>query len=420
LAAASQLDFELLQRSSSARVSELDFLRACCHHATECDADLTNCLRSPLNWGRVLKLTTHHRVLPALYEALHGRSDAPASIRAATDSRFSSHSRRVLRFSALLAGILRQFKDLGIEVLPYKGPVLAQQLYGNPAMRDFGDLDFLVRTADVSRAKSALQELGYTLRLTLSPRQQQEYLRIGYEFVFGSATEPNLIELQWQIVPRFYSIATSMESLFNRSVEYEFEEMRVRTLCNEDLMLVLCVHAAKHEWSQLGMVRDIATLARLKLDWQWIMAEARRLGIERIVAVSLELARTLLGLGLPQAFAFHPAILDGEALACDIGKRMSRGEERDIESIRYFRSMMNLRERWQDQVRFAWRLVSTPSVGEWQAVSLPDQRFPIYRAVRVMRLAKRSWRALLHSFSKARPMVVGWANFLRDLCVLCG
>jgi hypothetical protein len=287
-------------------------------------------------------------------------------------------------------------------------------------MRDFGDLDFLVRTADVSRAKSALQELGYTLRLTLSPRQQQEYLRIGYEFVFGSATEPNLIELQWQIVPRFYSIATSMESLFNRSVEYEFEEMRVRTLCNEDLMLVLCVHAAKHEWSQLGMVRDIATLARLKLDWQWIMAEARRLGIERIVAVSLELARTLLGLGLPQAFAFHPAILDGEALACDIGKRMSRGEERDIESIRYFRSMMNLRERWQDQVRFAWRLVSTPSVGEWQAVSLPDQRFPIYRAVRVMRLAKRSWRALLHSFSKARPMVVGWANFLRDLCVLCG
>ena len=177
--------------------------------------------------------------------------------------------------------------------------------------------------------------------------------------MFGSATEPNLIELQWQIVPRFYSIATSMESLFNRSVEYEFEEMRVRTLCNEDLMLVLCVHAAKHEWSQLGMVRDIATLARLKLDWQWIMAEARRLGIERIVAVSLELARTLLGLGLPQAFAFHPAILDGEALACDIGKRMSRGEERDIESIRYFRSMMNLRERWQDQVRFAWRLVST-------------------------------------------------------------
>jgi len=279
LATASQLDFELLQRFSSASVSEFDFLRACCNHSTECGADLTNCLRSPLNWDRVLHLATHHRVLPAVHEALHGRSDAPASIRSAVDSRFSSHSRRVLRFSALLAGVLRQFKDHSIEVLPYKGPVLAQQLYGNPAMRDFGDLDFLVRTEDVSQAKSALQELGYAPRLTLSSRQQQEYLRTGYEYVFGSATEPNLIELQWQIVPRFYSIAASMESLFKRSVGYEFEGMRVHTLCNEDVMLVLCVHAAKHEWSQLGMVRDIATLERLRLDWQWIMAEARRLGI---------------------------------------------------------------------------------------------------------------------------------------------
>jgi Uncharacterised nucleotidyltransferase len=68
-----------------------------------------------------------------------------------------------------------------------------------------------------------------------------------------------------------------MEPLFQRSVEYEFEGMRARTLCNEDLMLVLCVHAAKHEWFQLGMVRDIAALARLELDWQWTMFEAGRL-----------------------------------------------------------------------------------------------------------------------------------------------
>ena len=343
----------------------------------------------------MLKLATHHRVLPAVHEALRGRSDAPASICAAVNARFSGHSRRVLRFSALLAGILRQFEHHGIEVLPHKGPVLAQQLYGNPAMRDFGDLDFLVRTADVPRARSALQELGYAPRLTLPSRQDQEYLRIGYEYVFGSAAEPNLIELQWQLVPRFYSIATNMEPLFQRSVEYEFEGMRARTLCNEDLMLVLCVHAAKHEWFQLGMVRDIAALARLELDWQWTMFEAGRLGIQRIVAVSLELARTLLGLELPQDFAFHPAILDREGLASDIRDRMSRAQEPATESIRYFRSMMNLRERWQDRMRFAWRLAFTPSVSEWQAVSLSNRLFPVYRVVRVLRLAQRGWRGTI-------------------------
>lgn len=348
----------------------------------------------------MLRLAAHHRVLPAVHDALHGRDDAPASIRAAVDARFSGHSRRVLRFSAVLAGVLRQFEHHGIEVLPHKGPVLAQQLYGESSMRDFGDLDFLVRTADVPRARTALQEVVYSPRLTLSSRQEQEYLRIGYECVFGSAAEPNLIELQWQIVPWFYSIPFIMDMLFQRSVECEFEGMRVRTLCNEDLMLVLSVHAAKHAWSQLGMVRDIAALAQLKLDWQWVRAEARRLGIQRIVATSLELARTLVGLELPKVFAFHSAMLDAEVLASEIRGRMSRAQEPAIDSIGYFRSMMNLRERWQDRIRFAWRLALTPSVGEWQAVSLSDRLFPLYRVMRIVRLAKRGWRELTSQFQK--------------------
>jgi hypothetical protein len=398
LAASSQPDFELLKRSTPSPISAFDFLCACCRRPTDGAADFSNSLWSALDWDRVFKLATHHRVLPAVHKALHSRDDAPASIRGAVDSRLSGHSRRVLRFSAVLAGILRQFEHHGIEVLPHKGPVLAQQLYGDTAMRDFGDLDLLVRAADVRRARTALQELGYTSNLTLPARQEQEYLRTGYEYVFGSGAEPNLIELQWHIVPRFYSIAFSIDILFQRSVKSEFEGMSVRTLSDEDLMLALCVHAAKHEWSQLGMVRDIATLGRFELDWQWIMSEAGRLGIQHIIAVSLELARTLLELELPRALAFHPAILDGEALASDIRDRMSRAEAPATDSIRYFRSMMNLRERWQDRLRFAWRLAFTPSVGEWQAVSLSDRLFPLYRVVRVLRLAQKGWIGAISKF----------------------
>jgi hypothetical protein len=390
-AASAQFDFQLVRQGATRRISEFDFVRICCRNPRQ-DSMLSEALRHPIDWDRVLKLATHHRVLPAVYDSLRGRTDVPASIRAAVDARFLKHTRRVLRFSALLAGILPLFRMRGVEVLPHKGPVLAQQLYGDPAMRDFGDLDFLARATDVPRACTALRELGYQPKLALSPRQEQEYLRTGYEYVFGSVAEPNLIEVQWQIVPRFYSISFVIDSLFQRSVECEFEGMRVRSLCNEDLMLVLCVHAAKHEWSQLGMVRDIAMLARAELNWPWVMGEARRLGIQRIVAVSLDLARTLLGLELPQGLAFHPAVLDAEFLTSAIQEHMSRGEEPAVDSIRYFRSMMTLRERWPDRVQLVWRLASTSSIGDWQAVSLPDQLFPVYRLVRVTRLLKRGLR----------------------------
>src|SRR5207244_5452159 len=185
------------------------------------------------------------------------------------------------------------FADREIQALAHKGLVLAHLLYGDAAMRQFGDLDFLVRASDIARAQAALRELGYEPRLCLqlSPRQEKAYLRSGYEYVFGLNAEKNLVELQWQILPRFYSVEFDFDELFQRSVEVEVQGARFRTLASEDLMLVLCVHAAKHEWAQLGMIRDIATLARFELDGRGREAEATRLGILRILGTSILLAR---------------------------------------------------------------------------------------------------------------------------------
>ena len=66
------------------------------------------------------------------------------------------------------------------------------------------------------------------------------------------------------------------------------------------MMLVLCVHAAKHEWAQLGMIRDIATLAESSLSWRWIQTEAQRLGILRILNISLRLSRDLFHCNIPE------------------------------------------------------------------------------------------------------------------------
>jgi len=90
-----------------------------------------------------------------------------------------------MRFSAELAGILQHFEAREIPVITQKGPALAHLLYGDSAMREFGDLDLLVRPIDVPRVVGALTELGYEKNLKLSPRQEKAYLRSGYGYVFG-------------------------------------------------------------------------------------------------------------------------------------------------------------------------------------------------------------------------------------------
>jgi hypothetical protein len=163
----------------------------------------------------------------------------------------------------------------------------------------------------------------------------------------------------------------------------------MRTLCDQDLMLVLCVHAAKHAWRQISWLSDIVQLARSRaLDWAALRAEAERLGIKCIVAVTFLLAGKLLGAKFPEELSLERNVKT-EALAQRIVPLIVADEEFDPEAMAYFRLMTELRERRRDRLSFWWRLLVTPGAAEWSAVRLPGPLFPLYRVVRVCRLAGR-------------------------------
>ncbi len=154
------------------------------------------------------------------------------------------NAHRSLWLTLELLNIHRHLAARGLEVLPYKGPVSAEILYGNVALRQFSDLDLLIRSRDLSAIKSALAELGYHPGLHLTPPAERAYLKSGYEYTLDGAHGRNLIEIKWQFLPRHYSIDFDVNAFFDRAVEIKVEGQKLRTLCDQDLMLVLCVHAA--------------------------------------------------------------------------------------------------------------------------------------------------------------------------------
>jgi hypothetical protein len=81
--------------------------------------------------------------------------------------------------------------------------VLAETLYGNVALRQFSDLDLLVRSSDLSRIKAAWAELGYEPGVCLAQAAERDYLKSGYEYTLDGARGRNLLEIKWQILPGF-------------------------------------------------------------------------------------------------------------------------------------------------------------------------------------------------------------------------
>ena len=346
-----------------------------------------------IRWDALAGLAEHHGVQPIVAQALWNVRDVPAEALHTLKQNYQSNLHKALFLSCELRRIVHCLSEAGIEFLPYKGPTLAETLYGDIALRQSGDIDLLIHAADLKRVRAAVAKLGYTPQVKLSEDEEDAYLKSGYECVFDGVLGKNLLEVQWAVQPRFYAVDLDMEGLFlrGRTAAVAGVGIEVKLLSAEDLFLLLAVHAAKHVWGKLIWICDLARLSKLPtLDWNWISGTARRLGIERIVRITLELAHRLLAFSIPPSI--ERSLSQDQAagpLAEEIEGYLANRSTYEVESLAYFRRMLELRERRIDRTRFITRLLFTPGPGEWAIARLPKALFPVYRAVRISRLAAR-------------------------------
>jgi hypothetical protein len=370
-------------------------LLAACSTRSDSDKEkraiLRPLLQQEVEWETLVDLADRHGVAPLLYHTLSSLqlpipSDKLRNLR----DNYHRNLHKSLFLSRELIRILEHIEALGLEIMPYKGLALAESVYGDIALRQTGDIDLLIRPQDVSRVSAAVRDLGYTPNATLSPAEQHAYLKSGYELSFDGEAGPNLLEVQWGIQPRFYAVDYDMAGLFQRAVMTNIAGHSAKTPSTEDLILILSLHAAKHVWGRLIWLRDVAQMIAMPaLNWQWIEAQARELGVARILAVTLLLACDLLNAEIPAGAQNLIRDAGASALVFQVRGQIMSEAVYDVESSDYFRLMISLRERQSDRLRFLQRLLLTPGPSEWKAVKLPAPLFPLYRAVRLWRLAKR-------------------------------
>jgi hypothetical protein len=361
---------------------------------------IANWSLSALDWSEVFRLGEHHGVLPLAARNLIDHRCAepgcgersrgiPPDIERLLRSAYETNLKRGLWFTSELAQIMQHFERRQLHVVPFKGPMLAQSLYRDVALRSFSDLDFLIPPRDFERAKRALAEIGYRPSADFAPAVERFWLRKGYERSFDGPAGNNLVELQWALLPHFNAVDLRVEDLLARAGRAVIGEREMRCLSPEDSLLVLCLHAAKHLWTRLIWLVDIAeTLHTQVIDYAKVFSRARALGIARIMGVSFWLVKNLLGRSLPQPaeemIAADPQVA---ALGSEFAERLARGANYNFESSEYFRLILKLRERRLDRWCYLWRLVLTPGKGDLESVRLREPLFPLYRVIRIGRLA---------------------------------
>lgn len=342
-----------------------------------------------LDWNQVVEFAEQHGLIPLVCRNLHLRG-VRVQASPALDALGRETGAKALRLAAAVIQIGTFFSDHQIPVLAIKGPSLASLLYSNVTMRSYADLDFLLSPADVNRACIALQAAGWTPAEDVAIIHEPSFLRSQCEC--GFVRNETLIELQWALAPRFYSLELPLEDMIRRAVTVQVIGSSVKTLAPEDMFLALSIHGAKHLWIRLDWVVDIASLLSSgTVDANRVAELARRHHLVRIVAVAVLLAANVSG--MPISAPFSALIAEDSAAPMIASKLLDHAihgaQSYRTETLAYFRMSANLRERWTDRLRLFTRLLLTPSSSEWRLARLPRGTHWLYGPVRIARLAKR-------------------------------
>lgn len=273
-----------------------DLLRALCTSRRGTSASAFALVASRIaDWDQVFEQARRHGVLPLLYLRLAEVAECvPASALAQARSDFERNALHCMTNAEELLHVLGAFREADIPAMPFKGVVLAAAAYGDITARTAGDLDLLIHYGDLQRATAILKNRGYELR-TKTLADGSPEAKNYFEFHFERPADGMVLELRWKLEltqPRYgYDLGLDWMWVARRSVRLAGAE--VPDLDPVRSLLVLCMHGSKHAWSRLMWICDVAKLIESEpaLDWMTAQEEAKRVGLERCLALGVLMAR---------------------------------------------------------------------------------------------------------------------------------
>lgn len=338
------------------------------------------------DWMALLDLAAWHAVLPAF---ARGVAASGLQLPSPVAARLHDALRDIAQHNAVLAmemvGVCRGFESAKVPVLTFKGVATALQLYGSLAGRSAGDIDLLVAEADFDRAVSLLCEHGY---------EQREIYPASLQASLWNARRRVSIDLHWGVPPARFDFHTL--PLWQQAQRLNVLGAAVSTLSPEHALLVLAINVVKEPWPPpLHQLVDFAQVVSCRdtLNWDVVAREAKALGCQRILAVTMTVIHRLWRIEPPLPLVrLHPAPLQLARCADEILVQLHQADPAEgTPRPRIFRRWADYHSQLQDdllgrlQLLVRRTLEPTPADRAWLPLPVAfDMFYWLLRPLRVL------------------------------------
>ena len=281
--------------------------------ATEHDlAQLNEQLLRVSNWDEAARFLISRQAGPLFYKKLPQLANTscmpPDTLAAFRHSWLKTISR-----SMMLVEMYRQvaaaFEAAGIGWIAMKGVYLSEWLYGELGLRQFSDIDLLVKPEDGLRALDALRGIGFRMTESLLPADIQEKMQpVHYPQMIRQGVA---VEVHTRLHRHNVEYQIDVDTLWEKADVKTVHGVASRVFCLEHQLLTLVQHLDKHYRKgeyQFTCLYDIVNLLDIhgaKLNEALLLDTAAAWKLREILFGYAALLETHFTMNLPQSLRGH-------------------------------------------------------------------------------------------------------------------
>ena len=340
---------------------------------------------NPVNWQRFAALAASHKLISMIFPNLSLIQDyIPEETYRYLKNQNQRFTRRSFIQTEQTIHLQELFNKENIPAIFFKGIVLSQRLYGHPATKNSADIDLLVPVKEVEKTTELLIDRGYHLTypsISLTEKQKRINYRISHHYGLQNNEKGVHLELHWHLTNPHSLLPLPFERVYKNYSTVELNHHPIKTLGDEDYLIYLAVHGARHQWCRLNWLKDFTSVLEQTREETQQNAEQRmqKMGLERCYRQARLMSHLICGIPsspndlktdrLPSVFIQKPV----EALR----------ENKPPDALDKLKDMpyhIRLRRRIKFKIFLFLRLRTHHT--NWAIVRLPDYLFFLYYPLR--------------------------------------
>lgn len=240
----------------------------------------------------------YHRIVGCAWLTLRHEDRADPETRAWAERGRNFALAGHLRACSALHGVADVLAAAGVDWLVFKGPVLAETVYGRPDLRAYSDVDILVRPGQFARSVAALEAAG----CEVVDRNWRLYRRITPGEVHLVTPSGVVLDLHWHLVnDRRVRGAFSIDvhEVLDGSVPLPVAGRAVPGMREDHAIAHLGLHSALSGADRLLQLKDMEQYLLREADWDAVARTAAQWGALIPLAVAVGRAERFLGAPSP-------------------------------------------------------------------------------------------------------------------------